>query len=413
MKKTKALKKTDKAVYDFITKELNRQRNTLELIASENFASMAVLETAGTILTNKYSEGYIKNRYYGGCQFVDEIENLAIERAKQLFKAEHANVQPHSGTNANFAVYFALLKHGDTILSMDISAGGHLTHGSKVNLSGKSFNIISYGLNNRGYIDFNQVESLALQHKPKLILAGASAYSRKIDFSRFKQIANKIGALFMVDMAHIAGLVAAGLHQNPVLYADVVTSTTHKTLRGPRGGLILCKREYAKRIDKAVFPGMQGGPLQHIIAAKAVAFKEAMLPEFKTYQQQVVANSKAFAQHLKALGFKIVSGGTDNHLFLVDLTNKKISGKDFETMLEEIGITVNKNSIPNDALPPQQTSGIRLGTPSITTRGMREEHIQEIAEIMASVLKADKEEKQALKKQVEKLCKNFPLYKKL
>ncbi len=411
MKNTKALQKADKEIYQIIKKELVRQRNTIELIASENFTSPAVLESAGTILTNKYAEGYSGNRYYGGCEHIDEIETIAVERAKQLFQAEHANVQPHSGSNANFAVYFALLNHGDTILAMDLSAGGHLTHGSKVNMSGKYFNIVSYGLNSKGYIDFNQVEELAIKHNPKLILAGASAYSRKIDFSRFKQIANKVGAIFMVDMAHIAGLVAAGIHQNPVPYADVVTTTTHKTLRGPRGGLILCKQEFAKKIDKAVFPGTQGGPLEHIVAAKAVALKEAMSPEFKKYQEQVVANSKAFAKHLKALGFKLVSGGTDNHLILIDLTNKKISGKEYEALLEEIGITVNKNTVPNDPLPPQQTSGIRVGTPSVTTRGMKEKQLQEIAEIMVSALIADETQKEALKKQVEKLCKRFPLYK--
>lgn len=413
MKNTRNLRKVDKEIYEIIDKELARQRNTIELIASENFTSPAVLEAAGTVLTNKYAEGYSGNRYYGGCEHIDQVETLAVERAKQLFGAEHANVQPHSGSNANFAVYFALLKPGDTILGMDLSAGGHLTHGSKVNLSGKYYNIISYGLNSKGYIDFTQVEELALKHKPKLILAGASAYSRKIDFSRFKQIANKIGAIFMVDMAHIAGLVATGLHQNPVAYADVVTTTTHKTLRGPRGGLILCKQEFAKKIDKAVFPGTQGGPLEHIIAGKAVALKEALSPDFKKYQQQVILNAKAFAKHLKGLGFKLISGGTDNHLILIDLTNKKISGKEYETLLEEIGITVNKNAIPNDTLPAQQTSGIRVGTPSVTTRGMKEKDLQEIAEIMVKVLSATETEKQQLKKQVEKLCKRFPLYKGL
>lgn len=413
MKNTKQLRKTDNEIYQAIRKELERQRNTIELIASENFTSPAVLETAGTVLTNKYAEGYSGKRYYGGCEYIDQVETIAIERAKQLFGAEHANVQPHSGSNANFAVYFALLKTGDTILGMDLSAGGHLTHGSKVNMSGKNYNIISYGLNNKGYIDYAQVEELAIAHKPKLILAGASAYSRKIDFSRFKQIADQVGAILMVDMAHIAGLVAAGLHQNPVPYADVVTSTTHKTLRGPRGGLILCKQSLAKKIDKAVFPGTQGGPLEHIIAAKAVAFKEAMTTEFKKYQEQVVENSKAFAKHLRALGFKLISGGSDNHLILIDLTNKKISGKEFEEILEEVGITVNKNSIPNDPLPPQQTSGIRVGTPSVTTRGMKQKQLQEIAEIMAKSLTADEQEKQVLKNQVAKLCKKFPLYKGL
>ncbi len=411
MKKLKAVLKADKKIFNIIKQELHRQKNTLELIASENFASRAVLEATGSVLTNKYAEGYSGNRYYGGCEFVDMAETLAIQRAKQLFGAEHANVQPHSGTNANFAVYFALLNHGDTILSMDLSAGGHLTHGASVNMSGKQFNIVHYGLNFKGYIDFNQVENLAKKHKPKLLLAGASAYSRKIDFKRFKQIADKVGAIFMVDMAHIAGLVATGLHDNPTPYADVVTTTTHKTLRGPRGGLILSTKKLASKIDKAVFPGTQGGPLQHVIAAKAVAFKEAMSPKFKTYQQQVLKNAAELAKHLKALGFKLLSGGTDNHLILIDLTNKNITGKQYETLLEEIGITVNKNSIVNDPLPPQQTSGIRIGTPSLTTRGMKEKQMREIAEIMVSVLGANQNEKQQLKKQVEKMCKKFPIYK--
>jgi glycine hydroxymethyltransferase len=413
MTSLKSVLKQDKEIYDIIKKELARQKNTLELIASENFTSKAVLEATGSVLTNKYAEGYSGNRYYGGCKFIDMAETLAIERAKKIYGADHVNVQPHSGTNANFAVYFALLKPGDTILSMDLSAGGHLTHGSKVNMSGKYYNIVHYGLNSKGYIDFNQIENLAIKHKPKLILAGASAYSRKIDFKRFRQIADLVGAYLMVDMAHIAGLVAAGLHENPVPYADVVTTTTHKTLRGPRGGLILCKENLAKKIDKAVFPGTQGGPLEHVIAAKAVALKEAMEPKFKTYQNQVVLNAKALAKHLKALGFRLISGGTDNHLILIDLTNKNITGKEYETLLEEINITVNKNSITNDPLPPQQTSGIRIGTPNLTTRGMKEKQMQEVAEIMASVLTADEYEKASLKKQVEKMCKRFPIYKGL
>lgn len=411
MKKLKSILKTDREIYDIIKKELNRQKNTLELIASENFTSQSILEATGSVLTNKYAEGYSGKRYYGGCEFVDMAETLGIERAKQLFNAEHANLQPHSGTNANFAVYFALLEPGDKILSMDLAAGGHLTHGSKVNMSGKYFNIIHYGLNSKGYIDYNQIEELALKHLPKLIVAGASAYSRKIDFKRFKQIADSVGAFLMVDMAHIAGLVATGLHENPVPYADVVTTTTHKTLRGPRGGLILCKQSLAKKIDKAVFPGIQGGPLEHVVAAKAIALKEAMSPGFARYQKQVVANAKALAKQLKALGFRLLSGGTDNHLILIDLTNKHITGKEFESLLEEIDITVNKNSIVNDPLPPQQTSGIRIGTPSLTTRGFKEKQMLEIAEIMASVLTADEQEKVSLKKQVHKMCKRFPIYK--
>lgn len=356
------LKNEDIEVYNAIKQELARQQDTLELIASENFVSEAVLETAGSIFTNKYAEGYSGKRYYGGCKNIDTVETLAIERLKKLFGAEHANVQPHSGANANIAVYFALLNVGDTIMGMNLSCGGHLTHGSPVNISGKYFNIIPYGVDENGFIDYEEVRKLALENRPKLIVAGASAYPREIDFKKFKEIADEIGAYLMVDMAHIAGLVAAGLHQSPIPYADVVTSTTHKTLRGPRGGIILCKEKYAKQIDKAVFPGTQGGPLEHIIAAKAVAFKEALSEDFKLYQKQIVKNANALSLSLLNKGFKLVSGGTDNHLILIDLSESEITGKEFEHMLEEIGITTNKNSIPNEKRSPFITSRIRIGT---------------------------------------------------
>lgn len=404
------LKKTDIETYDAIMKELNRQRNKIELIASENFVSNSVMEAMGSYMTNKYAEGYPAHRYYGGCEYVDVVENLARDRVKKLFNAEYANVQPHSGAQANMAVYVALLKPGDTVLGMNLSHGGHLTHGSKVNASGKLYNFIPYGLSEKtGKIDYNEVERLALEHKPKLILAGASAYARIIDFKRFREIANKVGAYFMVDMAHIAGLVAAGLHPNPVEYADVVTSTTHKTLRGPRGGLILCREKYGAIIDKAIFPGTQGGPLMHIIAAKAVCFKEALEPEFKIYQKQVIKNAATLAEELLKLDFNLVSGGTDNHLILIDLRNKHITGKELETKLDDVGITVNKNAVPFDTEKPTITSGIRIGTPAVTTRGFKEEDMKEIADLIDMVVRDENLEE--VKSRVTALCKKYPLYK--
>lgn len=405
------LKNTDVETYDAMLKELNRQRNKIELIASENFVSNSVMEAMGSYLTNKYAEGYPDHRYYGGCEYVDIIENLARERAKKLFNAEYANVQPHSGSQANMAVYFALLNPGDTILGMDLSHGGHLTHGSKVNFSGKQYNFIPYGLNEKtGQIDYDNLEKLALENKPKLILAGASAYSRIIDFKRIREIADKVGAYFMVDMAHIAGLVATGLHPNPVEYADVVTSTTHKTLRGPRGGLILCKEKYGAAIDKAIFPGCQGGPLIHVIAAKAVCFKEALQPEFAEYQKQIIKNSKALADALLSLDFNLVSGGTDNHLILIDLRNKHITGKELETKLDSVGITVNKNSVPFDTERPTITSGIRIGTPAVTTRGFKETDMKKIAELINMVITSYDEKFDEIKEEVHKICKKYPLY---
>jgi glycine hydroxymethyltransferase len=404
------LKKTDIETYDAIMKELNRQRNKIELIASENFVSNSVMEAMGSYMTNKYAEGYPAHRYYGGCEYVDVVEDLARDRVKKLFNAEYANVQPHSGAQSNMAVYVALLKPGDTVLGMNLSHGGHLTHGSKVNASGKLYNFIPYGLSEKtGEIDYNEVERLALEHKPKLILAGASAYARIIDFKRFREIANKVGAYFMVDMAHIAGLVAAGLHPNPVEYADVVTSTTHKTLRGPRGGLILCREKYGAIIDKAIFPGTQGGPLMHIIAAKAVCFKEALEPEFKIYQKQVIKNAATLAEELLKLDFNLVSGGTDNHLILIDLRNKHITGKELETKLDDVGITVNKNAVPFDTEKPTITSGIRIGTPAVTTRGFKEEDMKEIADLIDMVVRDENLEE--VKSRVTALCKKYPLYK--
>ena len=403
------LKAEDIQVYDAIMKELNRQRNKIELIASENFVSPSVMEAMGSYLTNKYAEGYPAHRYYGGCEYVDIVEDLARDRVKEIFGAEHANVQPHSGAQANMAVYAALLQPGDTVLGMNLSHGGHLTHGSKVNASGKLYNFIPYGLNEKnGRIDYDEVERLALEHKPKLILAGASAYPRIIDFERFREIADKVGCYFMVDMAHIAGLVAAGLHPNPVEYADVVTSTTHKTLRGPRGGLILCKEKYAQVIDKAIFPGTQGGPLMHVIAAKAVCFKEALKPDFKTYQEQIIKNSAVLAEELLKLNFNLVSGGTDNHLILIDLRNKHITGKELETKLDDVGITVNKNAVPFDTEKPSITSGIRIGTPAITTRGFKEDDMKEIAQLINMVVENKNTEE--IKQRVKKLCEKHPLY---
>lgn len=402
----------DSEVYGACDDELKRQQHNIELIASENIVSKAVLLAAGSILTNKYAEGYCNKRYYGGCENIDIVEGLAIERAKKLFGAEHANVQPHSGANANLAVYFALLNTGDKVLGMDLSSGGHLTHGSAVNISGKYFDFVSYGVDENGFIDYDNVQKIALEQKPKLIVAGASAYPRIIDFAKFRQIADSVGAILMVDMAHIAGLVVAGLHPSPVPFADVVTSTTHKTLRGPRGGLILCKEKYAKLIDKAIFPGTQGGPLEHIIAAKAVAFKEASTPEFLEYQKQVVKNCKALADALKEFGFDLVSGGTDNHLALIDLTNKNISGKDYEQLLDSINITVNKNTIPKETRSPFVTSGIRIGTASLTSRGMKEPQMRQIAAFMSQIL-SNPQKQSDLKQQVIALCQQFPIYETL
>ena len=384
------------------------------MIASENIVSKAVMQAQGSVLTNKYAEGYPGKRYYGGCEYVDIVEQLAIDRAKKLFGAEYANVQPHSGAQANTAVYFALLQPGDTILGMNLTDGGHLTHGSPVNISGKYFKIIPYGVDKETEcIDYDELERLAKEHQPKLIVGGASAYSRVIDFERMAQIAKSVGAYFMVDMAHIAGLVAAGLHPSPVPYADVVTTTTHKTLRGPRGGLILCRdAEFGKQFNKAIFPGIQGGPLMHVVAAKAVAFKEALSDEFKVYQQQVLDNAKALADELVKKGFRIVSGGTDNHLMLVDLRSKNITGKEAQFLLDEIGITANRNTIPFEPLSPFVTSGIRLGTPALTTRGLKEEDIREVADIIADVIenREDSAVIEAAKAKVQAICKKFPLY---
>lgn len=407
----KTIRKTDSEIADVYAEELNRQRRNIELIASENFVSPAVMAAMGSHLTNKYAEGYPGKRYYGGCVYVDKAETLAIERAKQLFGAEHANVQPHCGANANIAVYYAFLKPGDTILGMNLAHGGHLTHGSPVNISGNYFNVVPYGVSeNDCRIDYDALRKTALECKPKLIVAGASAYPRIIDFAKFREIADEVGAVLMVDMAHIAGLVAAGLHPNPVPYADVVTSTTHKTLRGPRGGLILCKEKWAKQIDKAVFPGMQGGPLMHIIAAKAVSFKEALSDEFKTYQQQVVSNAQALARSLTDSGVKLVSGGTDNHLMLVDLTNDGITGKELEKLLDEVHITANKNGIPFDKASPFITSGLRLGTPSVTTRGMKEPEMKIIGEVIADVIKRREDALDESREKVLALTEKFPLY---
>ena len=408
------LKTVDPEIQKAIDQELSRQREKLEMIASENIVSTAVMQAQGSILTNKYAEGYPGKRYYGGCEYVDIVEQLAIDRAKKLFGAEYANVQPHSGAQANTAVYFALLQPGDTILGMNLTDGGHLTHGSPVNISGKYFKIIPYGVDKETErIDYDELERLAKEHQPKLIVGGASAYSRIIDFERMAQIAKSVGAYLMIDMAHIAGLVAAGLHPSPVPYADVVTTTTHKTLRGPRGGLILCRdAEFGKQFNKAIFPGIQGGPLMHVIAAKAVAFKEALSDEFKVYQQQVLDNAKALADELVKKGFRIVSGGTDNHLMLVDLRSKNITGKEAQFLLDEIGITANRNTIPFEPLSPFVTSGIRLGTPALTTRGLKEEDIREVADIIADVIenREDSAVIEAAKAKVQAICKKFPLY---
>lgn len=405
------LKDFDKEVYESCQKELTRQRHNIELIASENIVSPAVLLAAGTVLTNKYAEGYPSKRYYGGCVYVDEVEEIARERAKKLFGAEHANVQPHSGANANLAVFFALLQQGDTVLSLSLANGGHLSHGSPVNISGKYFNIVSYEVDSETQrIDYDKVRQLALENKPKMILAGASAYAREIDFAKFREIADEVGAYFMVDMAHIAGLVAAGLHQNPVPYADVVTTTTHKTLRGPRGGLILCKEQFAKQIDKAVFPGTQGGPLMHIIAAKAVAFGEALTDEFKLYQQKIVENAQVLASELIKNGIKLVSGGTDNHLMLLDLRDTGVTGKELEARLDEVHITANKNTIPNEPLSPFVTSGLRIGTPAVTSRGFGKEEMIKIAKYIKDVIYDFENSKERITKEVIELCEKFPIY---
>lgn len=407
------IKEQDQELYHAIQAELHRQRDNIELIASENFVSETVLEAMGSVLTNKYAEGYPGKRYYGGCEHVDVAENLARDRAKAIFGADHANVQPHSGAQANMAVYFSVLKPGDTVLGMNLSHGGHLTHGSPVNFSGQLYNFVEYGVDEQTHtINYEDVRAKALEHKPALIVAGASAYPREIDFARFRQIADEVGAYFMVDMAHIAGLIAAGLHPSPIPHADFVTSTTHKTLRGPRGGLILCREHFAKQIDKSIFPGVQGGPLMHIIAAKAVAFQEALQPEFKTYAQAILNNAKALAEGLIENGFELVSGGTDNHLILVDVRNLNLTGKEAEHLLDAIGITCNKNTIPFDPQSPFVTSGIRIGTAAVTTRGFTEEDMKEIAAIMSLCLKnAQNEEKQQrAKERVAKLTAQYKLY---
>lgn len=407
----KAIEAVDAELCNSMKEELKRQREHLELIASENFVSDAVLSAMGSHLTNKYAEGYPGKRYYGGCQYIDAIENLARERAKKLFGAEHANVQPHSGAQANMAVYFAMLNPGDTVMGMNLSHGGHLTHGSPVNMSGKYYNFVAYGVTqDEEIIDYNALERQALEVKPKMIVAGASAYPRMIDFARLREIADRADCLLMVDMAHIAGLVAAGEHPNPVPYADFVTTTTHKTLRGPRGGMILCKEKYAKAIDKAIFPGTQGGPLEHVIAGKAVCLKEAMMPEFKAYQHQVILNAKAMADTFMKEGIRLVSGGTDNHLMLLDLTGTGVTGKELEALLEEANITVNKNTIPKETLSPFVTSGVRIGTPAVTTRGMKEPEMEEIAKLIVRVIKERESCLLDVKQKVLSICKRFPLY---
>ena len=405
------IQNADPEVYEAMRLELDRQRNNIELIASENFVSPAVMAAVGSHLTNKYAEGLPGKRYYGGCQYVDIVENLAIERCKQLFGCEHANVQPHSGAQANTAVYFALLQPGDTILGMNLSHGGHLSHGSPVNISGKYFKVVPYGVSEKDErIDYAALEKIAEEAKPKMIVAGASAYPRIIDFAKLREIADKVGALLMVDIAHIAGLVAAGLHPSPVPYADIVTTTTHKTLRGPRGGVIMCKEQYAKAIDKAVFPGTQGGPLMHVIAGKAVAFKEALSPAFKEYQTQVVKNAAAMADEFTKCGVRLVSGGTDNHLMLLDLRDKNMTGKELEHMLDEVNITANKNTIPFETTSPFVTSGVRIGTPSITSRGFKEEDARLVARLIAKIIAEKEEAFAAVRAEVKKLCAKYPLY---
>ncbi len=409
---SKYLKNSDPEILGFIEEEEHRQEYNIELIASENFTSPAVMEAVGSALTNKYAEGYPAKRYYGGCEVIDKIEDLARERMKKLFGAEHANVQPHSGSQANMAVYMAVLKPGDKVLGMNLSHGGHLTHGSPVNFSGLLYNVVSYGVSDENEtIDYEEVRRIALEEKPKMIIAGASAYPRKIDFKKFGEIAEEVGAVLVVDMAHIAGLVATGYHESPVPYADFVTTTTHKTLRGPRGGAVLCKEKWAKALDKAVFPGMQGGPLEHVIAGKAVCFKEAMEPEFKEYIGQVVKNTKTLADELTKRGWKLVSGGTDNHLLLMDLTDHGITGKDAENKLDSVGITVNKNTVPKETQSPFITSGIRIGTAAMTTRGLKEEDMVKIAELIDYVLSHLKDEDLSnVREEVVNLCKKYPLY---
>lgn len=406
------IKETDPEVAELIDKELIRQQNTIELIASENIASKAVIAAAGTVLTNKYAEGKPYKRFYNGCDLVDQIETLAVERVKKLFGVEHANVQPHSGAQANMAVFLYALKHGDTVMGMDLSNGGHLTHGSPVNFSGMYFNIVSYGVNEYGEIDYDNVEKLALEHKPKMIICGASNYSKIIDFKRFKEIADKVDAYLMADIAHIAGLVAGGVHPSPVGYADFITTTTHKSLRGPRGGVIMCSKEHAAGIDKAVFPGIQGGPLEHIIAAKAIAFKEALQPEFKEYAAQIVKNAKVLAQSLMNENIDIVGNGTENHVMTIDLRKTGKTGKDVANLLEKIGITANKNTVPNDPQSPFITSGVRIGTPAVTTRGFKEDDMVEVGKIIASAITVWDNEVALnnLKARAQKLCDKYPLY---
>ncbi|MDD4878917.1 MAG: serine hydroxymethyltransferase [Candidatus Omnitrophica bacterium] len=412
----KNLKRVDPEVYEAIVNETRREEENIELIASENFVSRAVLEAQGSVLTNKYAEGYPAARWYGGCEHIDVAEKLAIERAKELFKAEHANVQPHCGSSANMAVYFSALNMGDTVMALDLACGGHLTHGHKANFSGKYFNIVPYLVDRKTeMLDYDQIEKLALECKPKMILAGASNYSRAIDFKRFRQICDKVGAFLMVDMAHFAGLVAAGIHPDPVPYAEFVTTTTHKTLRGPRGGMILCKKEFARKIDSMIFPGIQGGPLMHVIAAKAVSFKEALKPEFKEYQDQILKNSRALASAFQKRGYRIVSGGTDNHLFSLDLNSKGLNGKDAQEALDKAGITVNKNTIPYDPNPPAKPSGVRIGVPAVTTRGMKEKEMEEIAGLIDEVLSniTDAAAAGRVKEKVHAMVKRFPLYRGL
>ncbi|WP_164924918.1 serine hydroxymethyltransferase [Thermodesulfovibrio yellowstonii] len=409
----KSLREVDAEIYSLILQEKKRETNKILMIASENYASRAVMEAQGSLFTNKYAEGYPGRRYYGGCEYADEVERLAQERAKQLFNVEHVNVQPHSGTQANMAVYFAMLQPGDTIMGMSLTHGGHLSHGSPVNFTGKLYKTVFYGVNKEtGYIDMDEVRRLAQEHKPKIIITGASAYPRTIDFKAFSEIAKEVGAYLMADIAHIAGLIATSMHPSPVPYSDFITTTTHKTLRGPRGGVVMCKAQYAKAIDKTVFPGIQGGPLVHVIAAKAVAFKEALSEDFKEYQKKVIKNAKTLAEALKKKGFKLVSDGTDNHLMLVDLTNFNITGKEAEEALDKAGITVNKNTIPFDTKPPTVTSGIRIGTPSVTTRGMGEEEMEKIAEIIERVIKNISNDSviKDMQKKVQELCKKFPIY---
>ena len=407
----KTIRQTDEEVYDAMALELERQQNNIELIASENIVSPAVMAAAGSYLTNKYAEGYPDKRYYGGCQYVDIVEKLAIQRAKELFGAEHVNVQAHSGSNANFAVYYAMLSPGDTVLGMSLADGGHLTHGAKVNLSGKIFNSVTYGVDaETGRIDYDKLLEIAKECKPKMIVAGASAYPRALDFKKFREIADAVGAYLMVDIAHIAGLVAAGLHESPVPYADFVTTTTHKTLRGPRGGMIMCKEQYAQQIDKAIFPASQGGPLMHIIAAKAIAFKEALSDDFKKYQKQIVLNAKTLADTLLSRGVKLVSGGTDNHLMLVNLVGTGVTGKELEHLLDEARITVNKNAIPNDPEKPFVTSGVRIGTPAVTTRGMKEEEMRQIGNMIADIIEQKEAAIEKVKANVISLCKKYPIY---